>query len=155
MTVALDTGGVAAARPWIEAAAPTHPSLIDESHVMDELFGITNVPSGVWIDEEGTIVRPPEPAFPPKRGMEKILRTVPEGLDPYLVDVLAEARKIRHEPDKYVAALRDWAANGTRSRFVLASQEVVSRSGGRSFEAALAAAHFELAQHLQDRKSVV
>ena len=115
---------------------------------MDEVFGITNVPSGVWIDEEGTIVRPPEPAFPLKRGMEKILRTLPEGLDPYLVDVLLEARKIRHEPEKYVAALSDWASNGSKSRFVLSEQEVLSRSGTRSEGVARAAAHFELGQHL-------
>jgi len=40
-------------RPWIEAARPEHPALIDERHRLDELFGIVNVPSGVWIDETG------------------------------------------------------------------------------------------------------
>ena len=64
VTVALDTAGVEAVRPWIEAAQPEHPSLIDRAHVVDELFGVTNVPSGVWIDEAGTIVRPPETAYP-------------------------------------------------------------------------------------------
>ena len=64
VTVALDTGGAEAARPWIEAAQPQHPSLIDQAHLLDALFGIVNVPSGVWIDEQGMIVRPPEPAYP-------------------------------------------------------------------------------------------
>ncbi len=59
VTVALDTGGADAVRPWIEAARPEHPSLIDRGHLTDELFGIVNVPSGIWIDEAGTIVRPP------------------------------------------------------------------------------------------------
>jgi hypothetical protein len=51
VTVALDTGGAEAARPWIEAARPEHPSLIDQAHITDELFGFVNVPNGVWIDE--------------------------------------------------------------------------------------------------------
>jgi tetratricopeptide (TPR) repeat protein len=148
VTVALDTGGETAAGPWIEAAKPEHPSLIDQAHLLDELFGITNVPTGVWIDEAGMIVRPPEPAFPLNRGMEKILRTLPEGLDPYLVEVLLEARRIRHEPEKYVTALRDWAERGSESRFALSAQEVTARSGTRSLEVATAAAHFELGQHL-------
>jgi hypothetical protein len=137
-----------AAGQWIEAAQPSHPSLVDEAHVCDELFGITNVPTGVWIDEDGMIVRPPEPAFPLKRGLEKLLRTLPEGLDPYLVDVLLEARKIRHEPEKYVNAVRDWAEKGKESRFALTPDEVVMRSPARSQDVALAAAHFELGQHL-------
>ncbi len=50
VTIALDTGGLDAARRFIEAASPEHPVCIDEAHVVDELFGIVNVPSGVWID---------------------------------------------------------------------------------------------------------
>jgi len=64
VTVALDTGGPEAARPWIEAASPEHPSLLDPAHVLDELLGVVNVPNGAWIDEEGMLVRPVEPAFP-------------------------------------------------------------------------------------------
>jgi len=64
VSVALDTGGAEAAGPWIDLAKAEHPSLIDEAHLLDELLGIVNVPSGVWIDEQGTIVRPPEPAVP-------------------------------------------------------------------------------------------
>ncbi|MDP8922004.1 MAG: TlpA family protein disulfide reductase, partial [Chloroflexota bacterium] len=44
VTVALDAEPEAA-RPWIEAARPGHPSLIDRAHLVDELFGIVNVPS--------------------------------------------------------------------------------------------------------------
>ena len=43
VTVALDSGGADAARPWIEAARPTHPTLIDRAHLVDEAFGIVNV----------------------------------------------------------------------------------------------------------------
>ena len=62
ITVALDKS-TEDARPWIEAAAPTHPSLIDTRHVLAELYNIVNVPTIVWIDERGRIVRPNDVAF--------------------------------------------------------------------------------------------
>ena len=43
---------------------------------------------------------------------------------------------------------RDWAANGRASRYVLSEDEVIERSRPRPPEFGLAAAHFELAQHL-------
>jgi peroxiredoxin len=57
-SVALDNSP-AEARPWIEAAAPTYPVVVDAAHVTAERFGITNVPSTVWIDEDGRVVKPP------------------------------------------------------------------------------------------------
>ena len=66
VTVALDVGGADAAGTWIDLAKPEHPALIDAEHRLDELLGVVNVPTGVWIDEQGMIVRPPEPAFPGK-----------------------------------------------------------------------------------------
>ena len=62
ITVALDKDADAA-RPWIEAAGPTHPSLIDARHVVAELYNVVNVPTIVWIDERGRIVRPNDVAF--------------------------------------------------------------------------------------------
>ena len=62
ITVALDKSADDA-RPWIEAAAPTHPSLIDVRHVLAELYNIVNVPTILWIDERGRIVRPNDVAF--------------------------------------------------------------------------------------------
>jgi len=74
VTVALDTD-IEAARPFRDVAAPTHPSLVDPALLMVELFGITNVPFGIWVDETGTIVRPAEVAFAPRdpRAADKIL----------------------------------------------------------------------------------
>ena len=57
VTVALDRSAEDA-RPWIEAARPRHPSLIDTRHEVADLYNIVNVPTGVWIDERGRIVRP-------------------------------------------------------------------------------------------------
>ncbi len=149
VTVALETRGAAEAAPWIDAAQPEHPTLVDEAHLLDELYGIVNVPTGVWIDESGMIVRPPEPAFPGRARFAE--REIPVDADPHLREVLLEARKIRIDPQAYVAALRDWAVRGARSVYALAPDQVVARSHERSPEMALAAAHFELGQHLHRR----
>jgi len=151
VTVALDTGGVDAAGRFIDRAKPEHPSLIDEAHLLDELLGVTNVPMGTWIDEEQMIVRPPEVAFPGRVVYAELLAEhgVPDDAPQYLRETLAESAKIRAtSPRKYVAALRDWVANGAESRYALAPDEVVARSQPRPPEASAAAAHFELGQHL-------
>lgn len=46
-------------RPWVEAASPEYPVVVDTAHVTAERYGITNVPSVVWVDEDGTVVKPP------------------------------------------------------------------------------------------------
>ena len=62
ITVAMDKTADDA-RPWIEAAKPTHPSLIDSQHLVADLYNMVNVPTIVWIDEEGRIARPNDVAF--------------------------------------------------------------------------------------------
>jgi AhpC/TSA family len=51
------------ARPWIEAARPTYPALVDTGHVLADLYNVVNVPTIFWIDERGRIVRPNDVAF--------------------------------------------------------------------------------------------
>ena len=149
VTVALDSRGAAAARPFIEAAKPEHPSLLDLAHVLDALLGIVNVPSGLWIDEDGLVVRPPEPAFPTRAVEESIASaSLPDVAPPRSREALALAKRIRFEPERYVAALRDWVMNGASSRFALTSDEVARRSRRRTPRLAMAAARFELGQHL-------
>jgi hypothetical protein len=148
VTVALDTAGAEAARPWIAAAHAEHPSLIDQAHITDELFGFVNVPNGVWIDEDGILVRPAEPAWPPREATASRYEEIPTDLPQRMQDMLGEARKIRTDPAAYVAALRDWVAHGAASRFALSPDEVVARSRPRPIEHARAAAAFELGQHL-------
>ncbi len=148
VTVALDVE-VDAARPFIEAANPEHPSLIDQAHLLDERFGVVNVPNGVWIDEEGMIVRPAEPAFPGANPVLDQLKSIdPSTLPPDQAAMLAEAQKIKTDPEGYLAMLEDWVEHGAESRFALDPDEVVRRSQRRSGDEALAAAHFELGQHL-------
>jgi hypothetical protein len=146
VTVALDTGGVDAAGPWIERAAARHPSLIDAGHTLDELFGIVNVPSGVWIDENGFIVRPPETAYP--RRPSFLDREVRADDPPHVRERVLAVKRLRIDADTYMHALRDWAQHGAASPYALRPDEVVRRARGRTREEAEAAAHFELAQHL-------
>jgi hypothetical protein len=146
VTVALDIGGAEAAGMWIDMAKPEHPSLIDEAHLLDELLGIVNVPSGVWIDEQGVIVRPPEPAFPGRVGFLDV--KLPPDLPPRLTEILKETTKMRIDPPRYLAAVRDWTENGSTSEFALEPAEVMERSAPRPAEVSEAAASFELGQHL-------
>ena len=146
MTIALDLGGADAARPWVEQAAPDHPSLVDESHVTDELFGFVNVPNAVWIDEEGTIVRPSHAAHVTLSPLRDA--PIPDGLPERLHDMLVNVKQIRTDPEGYRAALADWVERGSASPWALPPDQVVERSRPRGQVEAEASASFELAQHL-------
>jgi peroxiredoxin len=174
VTVAMDTAGPDAGRQFVERARPTHPALIDTAHVLGQKFGVVNVPTGIWIDENGVIVRPAEPAFPGRvvifeelakadlerekhqtgdelTKMREILNTGQEGLSPEVAERLELTRGIAKaaEPELYLEMVLDWAEHGAASRYVLTPDEVVSRSAPRSLDTARAAAHFELGQHFQ------
>jgi hypothetical protein len=125
------------------AATPAYPCLIDEKHIVAELYNMINVPMGVWIDERGRIVRPAEPAGA-SDGFRKMDRTtfqMPAGL----ADEGRGARK------RYVDAVRDWVAKGENSEYVLSPEEVRSRIAGQgpSESEAIANATFRLAQYLR------
>ncbi len=62
ITVALDKNADDP-RPFVERAKATHPSLVDAEHRIAELFNIVNVPTILWIDEGGVIVRPQDNQF--------------------------------------------------------------------------------------------
>jgi hypothetical protein len=128
-----------------------HPSLVDPAHVLVGLFGMTNAPFAIWIDEDGTIVRPAEIAFAPRQArndggadQSAMIAQMPERQR-----TIIEAMTVNmSDTDRYAAGVRDWATNGAESSFVLSEAEVIERSRPRPPEFGLAAAHFELAQHL-------
>jgi len=107
LAVAMDSQPEAA-RPWVEAAAPDYPVLIDRNHVVAELYNMVNVPQAVWIDESGRIVRPTENAgaFEGFRAMDRATRRMPEEI----------AAKVAKAKATYVAAVRDWVEQGAASR---------------------------------------
>jgi hypothetical protein len=145
VTVALDTE-IEAARPFHDAAVATHPSLVDPALSLVDLFGITNVPFGVWIDENQMVVRPAEVSFAPRdttRGAR-----MPENLSPERQKVIQDMSRASRDTNRYASAVRDWVSNGPASPFVLTPAEVIARSRPRPPEAALAAAEYELGQYL-------
>lgn len=150
VTVALDTGGPDAVRKHVERAQPEHPSLIDAAHRLDELLGIVNVPSAVWIDEHGAIVRGPETAFsgPSPSGVGyQPPAELPADAPPKTREAFDLVQRLR-VPKGYPDAIRDWVDKGEASRFALPASEVLARSRPRPPESAEAAAAFELGQHL-------
>jgi len=113
-------------------------------------FGMTNAPFAIWIDEDGTIVRPAEVAFAPqaaddeRRDQSSFVAQLPERQRRIIEGMTANIG----DTDRYAAAVRDWARHGADSPYVLSEAEVIERSRPRPPEFGLAAAHFELAQHL-------
>src|SRR5207245_11457129 len=101
VAAAQDTGGEAAAGTWYDAAKATFTTLVDAKHAVSSAFQFVNVPTGVWIDERGRVVRPGEPAWTSSR------------TDTY------GGKPLVTEGDLYVAALSDWVMNGERSPYVL------------------------------------
>jgi hypothetical protein len=83
------------ARPFIERAAPTHPSLIDTAHVLAELYHVVNVPTILWIDESGTVVRPNDAQF----GTDTFTAFHHKRSEPYLDMIRAWVREGAHALD--------------------------------------------------------
>jgi hypothetical protein len=129
VAAAQDTGGEAAAGKFYDRAHASFPALVDERHLVSSLYHLTNVPSGVWIDESGRIVRPGETAYSTDRSLT------------------LGGKKLTIEGDAYVAALRDWVANGATSKYALSGAEVARRVHRLSPAEAEAEASFQLGVH--------
>jgi tetratricopeptide (TPR) repeat protein len=168
VTVSLELSGPEASRPFIEAANPTHPSLLDPKHQLDALFGVVNIPNVIWIDEAGMIVRPPEPGWPPGDDYPDWLRGFLDERNAAVEKKAAEieqddpglAARMRggQDHDSYPDAIRDWAQKGAESAFAMTADQVLAASAERGIDKSEGAAHFELANHLWtagDRDSAI
>ena len=122
-----------------KAAPPTYLCLIDERHLVAQLYNMTNVPMAVWIDERGHIVRPAEPAGATDgfRKMDRTTFSMPAEL----------AKKGRDTRMSYVEALRDWVMNGNASAYTLSPEQIRSRIEAPSSNEALANANFQVGQY--------
>ena len=131
------------ARPWIEAAKPEYPCVIDRDHHVADLYTMVNVPQAVWIDEQGQIVRPPETAgaYEGFRQRDPATLQVPE----------AAAAQTAQARLTYYAALRDWVAKGPASAFAYDPTAARARVSVPDPHEAEAHAWFRLGQHLLRR----
>jgi hypothetical protein len=114
------------AGPWITAAHPTFTALIDEKHTVSELYSMVNVPTGVWIDEQGRIVRPNEVAFVDDRFKNFT------GLD----------------SAPYLNALKDWVEKGAKSAYVMPEDKLEKKLTVNRPDTLLASAEFGLGEYL-------
>ena len=126
ISVAQDTGGAKDAAPWITAAKPEFTALIDDQQIVTQKYNMVNVPTAVWINEHGRIVRPNEVAFADDR--YKALT----GLD----------------AAPYLEAIRDWAVNGAKSVYALNEVELRARLKPANDDRIRADLEFALAEYL-------
>jgi hypothetical protein len=120
--------------PWIEAANPTYPCLIDRDHRLADLYGMVNVPQAVWIDERGTIVRPAEAAgaYEGFRRMDRQTREVPTD------DTKAA----------YLDGIRDWVRRGQASAYSFNTERARAHAPQPTEDIARAHVMFRLGQYL-------
>jgi hypothetical protein len=114
---------------YARAAAPTYPNLIDEQHIVAELYNMNNVPMSVWIDERGQIVRPVEPA-----GATDGFRTMDRATFKMEKSVADQGRIARK---RYVNALREWVATRDKREFTRLTD--AHRAGRYSLSSAMSA----------------
>ena len=126
VSVAQDTGGAKDASPWIEKANPEYTALIDEQHLVTKLYSMVNVPTAVWINERGKIVRPNDRGF-----------------------VARPFKAYSHlDSGPYLEAIRDWVAKGERSSFVMGEEELRKRLTPVNSGRLMADVEFSLAEYL-------
>jgi hypothetical protein len=134
IAAAQDTGGEAAAGKWYDAAKATFTTLIDTQHTVSSAYQFINVPMGIWIDEQGRVVRPAEPAWTTNQTMK-----------------IGSDKVILTEGEPYLAGLRDWVRNGKASQYALSDEEFARRVKPRSAAEMEADASFKLAVWFHDK----
>lgn len=120
ISAAQDTGGEADAGPIFDAADVSYVSIIDVNHHISALYNLVNVPSGVWIDEEGRIVRINEGTYAQEH-FDGAFGT-----------------------NEYAPIVRDWVAKGADSEYVWDRERVEENIFDRTPEAERAQPAFRL-----------
>ena len=118
ISFAQDSGGEADAGPIFDAGNVSYTSVIDVNHHISALYNLVNVPSAVWIDEQGKIVRINEGTYAKNHGA--------------------------FGTDEYAPIVRDWAANGADSPYVWDREKVSEKIFQRTPEAEKAQPTFRL-----------
>jgi hypothetical protein len=119
IAAAQDTGGAEVAGIWYQRAKASYITLVDENHTISSLFKLVNVPSAVWIDESGRIVRIDEGSYATTHKMGDF----------------------EFGRDDYAPMVKDWVKNGESSQY--AKGDAVPDLT-RSSDDALADANFKL-----------
>ena len=89
---------------------------------------------GIWIDEQGRVVRPAEPAWTTSTAIR-----------------IGNNQAITIEGDLYLAGIRDWVRKGAASEYVLSDEEFARRVKARSPAEMEADASFKLAVWFHDK----
>lgn len=129
--MAEDTGGLAAAEPWFERAKATYTTLVDPTHTVSSLYNLVNVPSGIWVDEKGRVLRINEGTYS---------RRITLGGNYYI------------GTEDYTPAVRDWVAKGPASSYVWTPKQVAAKIRRRSSDEALAEPTFKLGVYFFQRQ---
>jgi hypothetical protein len=128
VAAAQDTGGEAAAGRWYDRANASFTTLIDAQHAISSAYQFITVPMGIWVDENGRVVRLAEPAW----NTDQVMKITADK------NIVTEGRV-------YTDGLRDWVRNGNASPFVLSDEEFARRIKARSAAEMEADASFKLA----------
>ena len=135
IAAAQDTGGEAAAGEWYDQAKATYTTLLDTEHSISSLYHMSNVPAGVWINEDGRMVRPVEPASTANKTLKLGDQT------------------ITTMGDTYVAALRDWVEKGEAPKQIVARGTAVFPGRSRPLCPHPQYAHYKGQGNIEDAAS--
>jgi hypothetical protein len=113
---------VAVAKPFYDAAKATFTTLVDVHHTVSSLYNMVNVPTAVWIDEEGRILRHDEDAYSKSYAFGNT----------------------KFGNDVYRPAIYDWVKNGAKSQYVESREEVLAQIPKRGDAEELAEPTFKL-----------
>jgi hypothetical protein len=100
---------------------------------VSSLYNLVNVPSGVWIDEEGRVVRINEGTYS---------MTIKLGTGNFTIGT-----------DEYRPAVRDWVLKGAASQHVWSADKVASKIRRRTADEALAEPTFKLGVYFFEMKN--